>query len=346
MARIDRARIQDAVAALLAAGGMEDYKATVVAEVLIEADSIGHFTHGTGLVASYLDALASGEMKGAGHQTVISDLGACITWDGNKLPGPWLVREALDLACQRVRSHGVVIVAIRRSHHTGALAAYMKRVTDQGLVVQLNCSTASAARMAPFGGTVPVLTPNPMAMGFPTDADPVLIDISASITTTTLTRQLAAAGQRYPGDWALTAEGLPTDDPEDVVSRGGTLMPIGGAQKGHKGFGMALMVDILSQGLAGSGRADAQDPMTLSVYLQVTDPAAFSGTEAFIRQSSHTAAMCRNSRPAPGVTKVRVPGDGAAAARRKADDCGVEIDDRVLATLAARAAALGSRWLA
>lgn len=282
-------------------------------------------------------------MKGAGDKTVIADRGACITWDGNKLPGPWLVREALDLACARVRTHGVVTIAIRRSHHTGALAAYMKRVTDQGFLVQLNCSTASAARMAPFGGTLPVVTPNPMAMGFPTDGDPVLIDI-ASITTTTMTRQLAADGKRYPGEWALTAAGAPTDDPEDVVSRGGTLMPIGGALKGYKGFGMALMVDILSQGLAGSGRADKHDPMTLSVFIQVTDPAAFSGTDAFIRQSSHTAALCRDNPPAPGVGKVRVPGDGAATARRKAAAEGIEVDDRVVEALAARAAALGSPW--
>ena len=345
MARIDADRLRRSLANLMHSGGMAADKSTVVAEVLVEADMIGHTTHGTGLVASYLDALASGELNGHGDPEVIVDRGACITWDGRKLPGPWLLHTALDLACERVPAHGVVTVAIRNSHHTGALAAYMRRVTDQGYVVQLNCSTVSAARMAPFGGTEPVLTPNPQAYGFPTDGDPILIDVSASITTTTMTRQLAAAGQRYPEAWALTADGQPTDDPQEVVSKGGTLMAIGGARKGYKGFGLALAVDVLSQGLAGSGRADIHEPMTLSVFLQVLDPAAFSGTDAFRRQSSHTARLCRDNRPAPGVGKVRVPGDGAANSRRQALAEGVEVDDAVLEVLAGRARGLGAGWL-
>lgn len=344
MARIDVDRLRHALGALLTAGGMDADKAPVVAEVLVEADMIGHTTHGTGLVAGYLDGLRNGELKGQGDIEVIADRGACITWDGRKLPGPWLVRRALDLACARVAQYGVVTVAIRNSHHTGALAAYMRRVTDQGYVVQMNCSTVSASRMAPFGGTEPVLTPNPQAYGFPTDGDPILIDISASITTTTMTRQLAAAGQRYPEAWGLTADGQPTDDPEDVVSRGGTLMPIGGARKGYKGFGMALAVDVLSQGLAGSGRAEQHEPMTLSVFLQVLDPAAFSGREAFVTEASHTAGLCRDNRPAPGLGKVRVPGDGAAASRRRALAEGVEIDDAILDGLASRATALNVNW--
>ncbi|WP_407941856.1 Ldh family oxidoreductase [Methylobrevis albus] len=344
MARVDQQKLRTGIAGLLAAEGMDADKAAVVAEVLVEADAIGHFTHGAGLVGGYLDALKSGEMTGRGSYDVVADRGACLTWDGNMLPGPWLVRSALDLAAERVATHGVVTVAIRRSHHTGALAAYMKRLTDRGLIAEISCSTASAARMAPFGGTTPVLTPNPVAFAFPTDGDAVVVDVSSSIATTTMTRQLASAGERYPGAWGLTAAGVPTDDPEEVVSRGGTLMPLGGAEKGYKGFGLALAVDLLSQGLSGSGRADTLGQMTLSVFIQVIDPAAFAGTDAFLHQASHTAGLCRDNPPAPGVTKVRVPGDGAAASRRKAAAEGVAVDDAVLAGLARRAAAHGLDW--
>ena len=344
MQLVDAAKLQQGVAQLLTGGGLEAAKAEIVAEVLVEADMIGHATHGVGLAGSYIDALGTGELRGAGEMTVLSDRGACITWDGNKLPGAWLIREALDLACERARTYGVVTVAIGRSHHTGALAAYMRRVTEQGLIAQISCSTASAARMAPFGGTAPVLTPNPLAMAFPTDADPIVIDVSASITTTTMTRQLAAAGERFPGEWGLTASGLPTDDPREVVSNGGTLMPLGGAQKGYKGFGLALMVDILGQGLAGNGRADEQDPMTLSVFIQVIDPEAFSGRDTFVRQSSFTAALCRTNPPAQGTKSVRVPGDSAAALRRKALQDGVAVDEDVLSKLGARAKAAGVDW--
>ena len=105
---------------------MDADKAAIVAEMLVEADLIGHATHGSGLAAGYLDALASGEMNGAGSYEVVADRGACVTWRGNRLPGAWLVRQALDLACARVREYGVVTVAIGGSHHTGALAAYLR----------------------------------------------------------------------------------------------------------------------------------------------------------------------------------------------------------------------------
>jgi L-lactate dehydrogenase len=198
--------------------------------------------------------------------------------------------------------------------------------------------------MAPFGGTSPVLTPNPLAIGFPTGADPILIDLSASITTTTMTRALAARGERYPEKWALTAAGTPTDDPREVTERGGTLLPLGGTHKGYKGFGLALMVDVLTQGLADFGREDPPAPMSLAVFVQVIDPGAFGGRAGFARRAGFVADACRAAPPAPGVPGVRVPGDGAARSRRAALRDGVPVDAAVINGLAARAARLGISW--
>jgi LDH2 family malate/lactate/ureidoglycolate dehydrogenase len=344
MPRIDGAVLRANVADMFAAAGMDHEKADVVAEVLVEADLIGHASHGVGLVPWYLDALASGEMIGSGEVTVVNDRGACLTWNGNGPPGPWLVTRALDDACKRVAEFGVVTVAISRAHHTGALAAYLRKVTERRLVAHISCSTASTMRMAPFGGTAPLVTPNPQAYGFPTDRDPILIDISSSITTTTHTRQLADRGERFPDAWALTSAGAPTDDPQEVTQRGGTLMPLGGVLKGHKGFSLALAIEALGQGLSGHGRADAPKGVGLSVFVQVIDPAAFAGRDAFIRQTTHLTDACRSNAPAPGVDKVRVPGDGAAASRRKALEIGVPLDGAIEEELRRRAAGLHVAW--
>jgi L-lactate dehydrogenase len=344
MPRIDTGILRANVAGMFAAAGMDREKADVVAEVLVEADLIGHATHGVGLVPWYLDALASGEMIGSGEETVIADRGSCLTWSGNGLPGPWLVTRAFDAASERAAQYGVVTVAISRAHHTGALAAYLRKVTERGLVAHISCSTASTRRMAPFGGTLPMVTPNPQAYGFPTDGDPILIDISSSITTTTHTRQLAERGERFPEAWALTAKGEPTDDPQEVTKHGGTLMPLGGARKGHKGFSLALAIETLGQGLSGHGRAEAPQGMVLSVFLQVIDPAAFAGREAFIREASHLAEACRRNPPAPGVAKVRVPGDHAAASRRQALEMGIALDEAIHARLRQKASELGFGW--
>jgi LDH2 family malate/lactate/ureidoglycolate dehydrogenase len=342
--RIDVKVLRSGIAELLATAGMDADKAAVVAEMLVEADLIGHSTHGSGLVAGYLDALASGELNGSGSYEVVADRGACVTWRGNRLPGAWLLRQGLDLACERAGEYGVVTVAIAGSHHTGALAAYLRPVTERGLVGEICCSTTSAARMAPFGGTTAVLTPNPLAVGFPTGGDPILIDLSASITTTTMTRTLAAKGERYPEKWALTSAGEPTDDPREVTERGGTLLPLGGTHKGYKGFGLALMVDVLTQGLADFGREDPPAPMSLAVFVQVIDPDAFGGRAAFARRAGFTAGACRAVPPAPGFAGVRVPGDGAARSRRAGLRDGVLVDEAVLDALASCAAALGVPW--
>lgn len=125
---------------------------------------------------------------------------------------------------------------------------------------------------------------------------------------------------RFPKVWAFTAAGEPSDDPCEITERGGSMMPLGGALKGHKGYGLGLMVELLGQGLSGKGRADAVPSVFgQSAFLQVIDPEAFTGLDAFIRQSDHLAQACRENPSAPTTTGAApVPGDAAARKRRRA----------------------------
>lgn len=343
MPKIERAALERFASALLTAAGMEMAKADVTARVLVEGDMIGHDTHGVGLLPWYLDALADGTLRGTGDHEVVADRGASFVWDGRSLPGAWLLSRALEQAADRVGQYGVVTAAIRNTHHTCALSAYMRDLTERGLIVQLSVSNPAASRVAPFGGTRPLLTPNPIAAGFPTSGDPVLIDVSSSITTTTMTQTLAKAGERFPEPWALTAEGVPTDDPRAVTEGGGSLLPLGGALKGHKGYGLGLMVELLGQGLSGKGRANTPPgSLAQSAFLQVIDPEAFAGLEAFRAQSDWLADACRSNPPGPDARGgVRVPGDAAARKRRAAWAEGVPVADAVWSALAPRAAAFG-----
>ncbi|MFC3567865.1 Ldh family oxidoreductase [Paracoccus simplex] len=342
--RYDRSELLAYAEALLTRAGMEPDKAAVTAEILIEGDMIGHDTHGLQLMPWYLECLAEGSLNGIGSYEVVADKGAGFVWDGRLLPGAWLLTRALAQAMERVRDHGIVGAAIRNCHHTCALSAYMRRATDRGLIVQLSVSNPAARRMAPYGGTRAVLTPNPLAMGFPTSGDPILVDLSSSITTTTMTQLLAKRGERYPEPWGLTAEGQPTDDPREITERGGTMMPLGGASKGHKGYGLALIVDLLGQGLSGKGRANTQapGPLAQSVFLQVIDPAFFAGLDAFTGQSDWLAEACRSNPPAPWNSgAVRVPGDAASARRREALRLGVPVAGNDWQRLARHAERLG-----
>ena len=339
--RYPLAELHAFVVGLFRATGMDSGKAEAVAASLIAADCMGHSTHGLALATWYLEAARSGVMATRGEMRVINDRPACITWDGQRLPGSWLIARAMDLALERIEAQGVVTVVICNSHHTGALATYLPRLTERGLLVQLICSAPAARGVAPFGGTEPLLSPNPIAAGIPTGADPVLLDISASITTLNSARQLLARGERFPAVWAMDAQGQPSDDPAAVVSGGGSLLPTGGFDHGHKGYGMALLAEALTQGLPGYGRADAPTGTTMGIYLQVTDPGAFAGKEAFTRQSQWLVDACHANKPLPGRPRVRMPGEQAMVKQRQAALAGVPLGHGVMATLEPAALAAG-----
>lgn len=342
MATIEQGALRAFAQALLQAEGLAEDLAATTAEVLVEGDMIGHDTHGVGLLPWYLEELAAGQMTTSGAPAVVSDRGACFVWDGRQLPGAVLLARAVDQACDRAATHGVVTAAIHSAHHTCALAVFLRRATDRGLIAQISVSNPAAARVAPFGGTRPLLTPNPLAAGFPTSGDPILVDVSASITTTTMTQTLAREGGQFPEPWVLTAGGKPSTDPREVTERGGTLMPLGGALKGHKGFGLALIVDLLGQGLSGRGRANvAPGPLSQSAFLQVIDPDAFVGAAGFLAQADYLAEAARANPPSDPAHPVRMPGDAASARRRRAQKVGVPVADALLDRLCALARARG-----
>ena len=329
-------------AALFAAAGCDGDKPDVIARGLVEADLLGHTTHGLQLASVYLAELEAGAMSPRGEPEAVADRGACVTWDGRRLPGVWLAARAVGLAADRAATYGVGTVVVRRSHHIGCLAAFLQRATDRGMMVTVASSDPAAASVAPFGGRRAVYTPNPLAVGIPTGGDPILIDVSASITTNGMAGRLRREGKRFPGLWAVDAEGVPTDDPNALVGGApGALLPVGGADHGHKGYGLALMIEALTQGLGGFGRAEAPSGLGAAVFVQVIDPGAFGGRDAFTRETSWLAAACKGTPPAPGVDAVRLPGERGLDRKRRALAEGVALYPGILDALAPFAAKFG-----
>ncbi len=295
---------------LLQKAGLPSDMAKAVADVLLEGDLLGHTTHGLALLAPYLTELEAGKMRKEGQPLVVSDFPAAVTWDGLRLPGPWLVLQAIDLASQRARTQGTCSVVIRRSHHIACLAAYHQRVTDAGLMLLLHCSDPNAASIAPFGGLDPVFTPNPMSVGIPTSQRPVLIDVSTSSTTNGMTNRLHKEGALLPAPWLMDGHGQPSRDPAVLFNEPkGTILPLGGMDSGHKGYGLSWMVEALTGGLAGHGRADAPEGWGATVFLQIIDPRAFSGQSAFNTQMDEVSRQCHASRSAQADRWVRTPGE-------------------------------------
>lgn len=321
--------------ALLERVGLEAGLARDVAEVLLEGDLLGHDTHGLALLSGYLDELDKGSMTATGAAEVLAERAAAATWDGRRLPGPALVRQAIAWATPRARESGTAMVAIRRSHHIACLAAYLEPVARDGLLIEIFSSDPATASVAPFGGTQAVFTPNPLAVGIPTSGDPILIDISASITTNGMSGRMRAAGVQGEHAWWLDANGKPSRDPAVLfTSPPGTILPLGGLDAGHKGYGLALTIEALTGGLSGYGRADPVAGWGATVCVRLTDPALFAGSEAFLRQMDHVVSACHQSAPRDPDRPVRLPGERALARKREQLERGVVLHPSIPPALA------------
>lgn len=343
--RYDASDLSRFAIALTSRAGLDPVIGRAVAEVLIEGDLLGHDTHGLQLLAPYLRELDAGTMTKRGPFRVVAERAAVATWDGLRLPGPWLVRQAIDWAMPRARAHGQATVVIRRSHHIACLAAYLEAPAREGMMITIACSDPAVASVAPYGGTRAVFTPNPFAVGFPTRDDPVMIDISASITTNGMSARMRDAGQVGDHAWWLDARGEATPDPSVLFAQPpGTILPLGGLDAGHKGYGLALLIEALTGGLAGHGRADPPEGWGATVFVQILDPAAFGGASAFEHQMTHLANACRASPARGNGPPVRLPGERGLARKREQLEHGVALHPAIMPALAAHAnaAAIGA----
>jgi len=328
--------------ALLAAAGLRGDIARDVASILLDGDLMGHTTHGLALLPGYLGELEQGRMGKSGEWETVHASAAAQTWDGRRLPGAWLTLRALDAAHAMAKTQGSGTVVIRRSHHIACLAAYAKRATDRGVMALVCCSDPATHSVAPFGAVTSVFTPNPLAAGIPTSGEPILLDISASYTTNGMTMRLHQAGESLPHPWVQDAQGNATRDPAVLFAEPkGTLLPIGGLEAGHKGYALALLIEALTGGLAGHGRADPVEGWGATVFVQVLDPAAFGGADAFAAQMDWIARACHDATPRPGGPPVRLPGERALRLYREQSENGVALFPAIMPALAPWAQKLG-----
>jgi LDH2 family malate/lactate/ureidoglycolate dehydrogenase len=264
-------------------------------------------------------------MAKEGEPDVLRNFGAVALWDAKRLPGIWTTELAIAEAAKLARSLGLGAVCLRRSHHIACLAAFLEAPARDGLAIIILSSDPSDCHVAPFGGVTPVMTPNPIAIGIPAAPDPILLDVSTSITTAAMCARMRNAGTPLPGKWLLDRDGHVTDDAQ-VMKDGGSILPIGGTDHGHKGYGLSLMVEALTQGLGGFGRADHPKEWGASVLVLAFAPEAFGGSEAFLRQTGWLVEACTNSAVPRGKPPVRMPGQAALKRKAEAERDGLTLD--------------------
>ncbi len=323
--------------------GVPSDAAFLVADALIDADLRGVSTHGLVRFPIYVTRVRQRLINPTPELRVIRERGATVVLDGDDGFGQVVGAEGMRRAVALARDHGVGLCAMRNSNHLGALAYVAARAVPHRMVGIV--MTITNPVIAPWGGVVPKLGNNPLAVAVPTDRDPIILDMACSQVARGNLILADKTGKAIPTTWALDSHGRPTDDPAAGLK--GSLMPVGG----HKGAGLALIVGILGGLLAGApfgaGCGDIFDmtrPQRLGHLAMAIDVAACCPIPEFLEAVGAMARECKASPTAEGVEEIVMPGELEERRRRRHLQDGFPVSPVVLDEVRAVGAALGVPW--
>jgi len=323
--------------------------ADVCADVLITSDLRGIESHGIGRLKMYFDRIRAGVQFPTTEFRVVRDRGATAVVDGGHGMGHVIGVRSMRMAIDKAKEFGLGAVAVRNSTHYGIAGYYALMAVRAGMAGLV--TTNARPSIAPTFGVEPMLGTNPVTFGCPTDEPfPFVIDCATSITQRGKIEVLARDGKPTPAGWAIDAEGRPhTDTPallEDLVTRAAALLPLGGAGEllgGHKGYGYATMVEILSAALQGGshtrgllGWADGERvPYKLGHFFLAIDIAHFTELEAFQATAGAICRALRTSQRIPGEERIWTAGEKEHEIEARRREEGVPINPALQADIKA-----------
>lgn len=337
-------RLEDFVTAIFIAARARPDFARETAEHLVVANLKGHDSHGVGMAPNYVDAIANGYLAADAEVDVLEDRGAMLRLDGRFGFGQVVGRQATDLAIERVRDAGVVTLALRNAHHLGRIGTYAERCARAGYVsLHFVNVTGHDPVVAPFAGREARLLTNPFCCAVPRDGQrPIVLDMATSAIALGKVRVAYMKEEAVAGDALLDDQGRPTTDARYLYEEPkGSIRPFGL----HKGYGLGLVCELLAGGLAGERTIQPDHPRPNAIInhmlMFVLDPDLFGGSTAFAGEVEAMADYLRNTPPAEGHDRVRLPGDPEAESTEHRLAHGIPIDDNSWADIVAAAGRAG-----
>jgi LDH2 family malate/lactate/ureidoglycolate dehydrogenase len=268
--------------------------------------------------------------------SVVRESGPAALLDGGNNSGMIAAYHAAAVSIERAEAHGLALVCMGNTWMTGRSAYYCEMIARAGMVAIH--TVAAPPAVAPFGGTRPVLGTNPIAFGFPTEGDPLVIDMGTSAFMGTDLQFRARLGTKLPEGVALGPDGMPTTDA--AAARQGALLPFGGPEGGYKGFGLALVMDALGALTVAMRPAESESGYVFIAF----KPDLFLSADAYRHEVSQRIAAIKAAPRQDGVAEIRIPGERSYATRRRLMREGIAIDRKIydaLGRLAAGKSAAG-----
>jgi LDH2 family malate/lactate/ureidoglycolate dehydrogenase len=330
--------------------GLSDADARVATDVLVTTDTFGVFTHGLKALPGYVRRLRGGGLKPDAKPCVVAEGPAWAVVDGQSALGMVTSVFAMKAAIEKAKMTGMAYVGVRNSCHFGAAGYYALLAAKAGLF-GMAMANDTPSMVAP-GARKAVLGTNPFAYAVPAgEEDPIFLDIASSAVAGGKIRIYQTLGQQVPDNWLVDAEGVPTTDPFAYPFKG-SLQPFAG----HKGYGIALMIETLAGVLSGAAlRGDIRGWIDSDPSLPTQHGAAFLAIDVgqmmpipqFRERVDELIRAIRQTPPAKGSERVYLPGEMEWQKRRGALAHGVALPDDVRGVLRDLGEELGLKadWL-
>ena len=330
------------IRAVVAAGGSDAREAKLVAENLVTANLTGHDSHGVGMIPRYIDSLLEGGLKVNQHPKIVFDGGAMVTLDGQGGYGQVIGMEAMEIGIARAKQHGMCVMGLGRAHHLCRIGQWAEQAVAAGLVSLHFTNVISRSIVAPYGGADARFGTNPVTIGIPIPGEPpFILDMATSAVAQGKIRVAHNKREKVSPEWLIDDKGQPTSNPQY-----GVLEPFGALRTFglHKGYGLAVVCELLGGALTGGGTWHSDDRSKKRVYngmlTILIDPQRLGTGDAFARETTAFLESLRKSPVAPGFDKVRIAGEPEREMRAKREKEGIPVDDNTWEEILAAGAKL------
>jgi LDH2 family malate/lactate/ureidoglycolate dehydrogenase len=338
---LDAGRLTEAATAILAALAVPTEDAQLVAQSLVRADLWGHQSHGLLRLPWYARRLQSGAMRAQTQAEKLVDSAAVVVLDGRDGIGQVLAEKAMREALRRAKGYGIGAVAVRNSNHFGTAMFYSLMAPPKGCVAMVFTNASPA--MAPWGGREKRVGTNPWSLAAPAGQyAPLVLDIANTAVARGKVYLAKQRGEPIPPGWALDSQGAPTTDPLAAIA--GLIAPMAG----HKGYGIAVVMDMLAGVLTGSafgkavhGPYEPSERSGCGHLMLALDIASFLPLEQFNARMEQLVQELKGTPLAAGSDEIYYPGELEARNAERQVREGLLLPQETVAGLQALADELG-----
>lgn len=325
--KIPHEQLKRLVTSIFHAAGCEEREAERVAHYLVQANLMGHDSHGVIRVPSYVSWLKDGKVKANQHVRVVFENEVIAVVDGQAGFGQVIGEESMRLGIDKAKTLGVAVIALRNSGHLGQIGAWAMMAAQAGLVsLHFVNTTGAGILVAPFGGINRRLSANPIAAGVPVKGrDPIVLDMSCCTIAEGKIRVALNKGVPVPDGCIIDPAGRPTNDPKVFYGPPpGAILGIAG----HKGYGLGIITEVLAGALSGGSCSDPKNKEVINNMLTVLiAPSFFQSDEYFANEIQRFIDYVKTSARVDPNVPIVAPGEPEAMTRAGRMKDGIELDD-------------------